>query len=371
MQWKGLWYIDKTAAFGVRLGAHFYCRATNAVCSIVRRRQNPMFAYIDNFIGWKPTLTLALKAFAENREVLGSLGLQESVDKETVPATTVTWVGVTFNSVNMTMSIPRDKIREVLDEMQAWSPETIINLKELQKLLGRIFHATKCCINARLFCNRLLDGLRVAYRNGHTPITNEMRMDLNWLTMFLTHFNGVHLIRSPQQVETIYVDLCLTAGGAIWGRSMYTAVYTPAIVSCGWHISQLEVFNLLLAIRWWQLLLKNRNVDVYCDNAATVTVLQSGRSADPLMRACTREVWLLAFLNDISITAKHMPGRLNGSADILSRAHLSQAAASALLGLQISIDAKAVPLPHTFVGSTYVYLNQYHSHICDYRILLL
>ena len=127
------------------------------------------------------------------------------------------------------MAIPRIKIVEILAEIKAWLSEDTIQLRELQKLLGRIFHATKCCVGARLFCNRLLDGLRVAYRHGHTPITTEMHMDLFWMVAFLNEFNGLHLTRDPRVTEIMYVDSCLTAGGAIWDKQMYTAVYTPHV----------------------------------------------------------------------------------------------------------------------------------------------
>ena len=248
VNWKGLWYLDKTPAFGVRLGAHFCCRVTNAVCSIARRWGNPMFAYIDDFIDLEGSLSLATIAFNRNRAVLATLGHDESKHKATAPSTVVTWVGVTFNSVDMTMAIPREKIREILTEVTAWASEATIQLCELQKLLGRIFHVTKCCVGAPLFCNRLLDGLRVAYRQGHTPITREMHMDLFWLFTFLERFNGVHLIRDPKgdrdiicgfvpdgrrwHLGTSNVHGCLYNGGrAVWLAYITVGSFQSAPVS--------------------------------------------------------------------------------------------------------------------------------------------
>ena len=243
------------------------------------------------------------------------------------------------------MSIPPEKIEAILQELRVWLGEVTIQLKELQKLLGRVFHATKCCIGARLFCNRLLDGLRAAYRSGYTPITQEMKMDVFWLVAFLQQFNGVHFIRQPTIQQTLYVDSCLTAGGAAWGTAMFTALYPPSLVACQWHISQLEAFTLLLALRFWQSQLARQNIWIFCDNAATVAVMQSGRSVDPFLRACAREVWLLATLNDISLTTTHIAGVLNQTADTLSRAHLSHSAV-----LETRMQSKAVPLPDKFMG---------------------
>ena len=166
------------------------------------------------------------------------------------------------------------------------------------------------------------------------PITQEMKMDVFWLVAFLQQFNGVHFIRQPTIQQTLYVDSCLTAGGAAWGTAMFTAVYPPSLVACQWHISQLEAFTLLLALRFWQSQLARQNIRIFCDNTATVAVMQSGRSVDPFLLACAREVWLLATLNDISLTTTHIAGVLNQTADTLSQAHLSHSAAMALHDLE-------------------------------------
>ena len=207
----------------------------------------PLFAYIDDFIGWAPGQGLAWSAFHKGRRLLEALGLQESPNKATEPSTTVTWVGVRFDSDKMTMSIPEDKIRAMVGEITVWLQETTIHLRELQKLLGWLFHATKCSVGARLFCNRLLDGLRMAYRQGFTPINIEMRQDLIWLVTFLTYFNGIRLIRGPDMRHDITVDACLSGGGGAWHGRMFRVRFPPSILQCHWHISQLEAFTLLLA----------------------------------------------------------------------------------------------------------------------------
>ena len=348
--WGGRWFIDTSPAFGIRLGAHYCCRAMNAVCHLAARDGAPLFAYIDDFIGWAPGRELAWSAFRRGRHLLRSLGLQESPDKATEPSTTVTWVGVRFDSDEMTMSIPEDKIRAMVGEITVWLQETTIQLRELQKLLGRLFHATKCSVGARLFCNRLLDGLRTAYRQGFTPINVEMRQDLFWMVTFLTHFNGIHLIREPDVRHDITVDACLSGGGGAWRGGMFRVRFLPSILQCGWHISQLEAFTLLLAVRWWQQDLRHSNITIWCDNSSTVTVIQSGRAVDPMMRACARETWLLATLNDIDLTVRHVRGTDNTAADTLSRAHLSEHARAALVSLEEKTGHAAVVLPDTVLG---------------------
>ena len=139
-----------------------------------------MLAYIDDILGWSSDRQIAWAHFRANRQLMTRLGLQESPEKATEPTQRITWIGVTFDSVTMVMSIPRQKIVEVLAEVHTWIGKQSIGLRQLQKLLGRLFHVTKCCGPARLFCNRLLDGLRQAYRHGSVPMSTDMRQDLFW-----------------------------------------------------------------------------------------------------------------------------------------------------------------------------------------------
>ena len=48
-------------------------------------------------------------------------------------------------------------------------------------------------------------------------------------------------------------------------------------------------------------------------------VLQSGRTKDPYLAACARNVCLLAAKYDIEITYVHISGKKNRTADLLSR----------------------------------------------------
>ena len=349
LRWKGRWFLDKCPAFGIRLGAHFCCRMTEAYCYLSRQEDRPVFAYIDDVIGWASNRKTAWIYFQENRLLMKELGLAEAAGKATPPDTTVVWIGVKFDTLKMTMEIPPEKRAEVLQEVTVWLQEKRISLRQLQKLLGKIFHATKCCQPARLFCNRLLDGLRVAYREGTISIGSDMRMDLFWLLSFLAKFNGQHLMRPQQPAHIITVDSCLTGGGGAWNQNMYKVQYPQTILDCGFHISQLEMYNLLLAVRWWQTQLKHKNVQLQCDNAATVAVLQAGRSSDPLMRGCAREVWLLCCLHDIEITVRHIPGTQNEVADTLSRAHLGETQAKALEKLQHDRGTIAHDLPSSLL----------------------
>ena len=65
--------------------------------------------------------------------------------------------------------------------------------------------------------------------------------------------------------------------------------------------------------------LSGKRLVIHCDNAAVVSILNTGRGQDSLLLAIARNVWLLAANSDIDLTLVHIPGKNNIIADLLSR----------------------------------------------------
>ena len=79
------------------------------------------------------------------------------------------------------------------------------------------------------------------------------------------------------------------------------------------------MINILVALKLFCKNWAKQVVRLFCDNSAMVQVLQSGRTKDPYLAACARNVWLLAAKHDIQITYVHIAGKKNRAADLLSR----------------------------------------------------
>ena len=58
---------------------------------------------------------------------------------------------------------------------------------------------------------------------------------------------------------------------------------------------------------------------IKCDNEAVVSVLRSGRTKDPYLGACARNIWYICALADIDAQYVHVRGLDNRVADLLSR----------------------------------------------------
>ena len=55
------------------------------------------------------------------------------------------WLGLCFNMVNMTVSIPDDKLEEVSTLVGKWSHKSAANVHELRTILHKLFYVAQFC----------------------------------------------------------------------------------------------------------------------------------------------------------------------------------------------------------------------------------
>ena len=129
------------------------------------------------------------------------------------------------------------------------------------------------------------------------------------------------LIYGLQSYCHIFVDACLEGAGAKFN----TQVYAEKFPSLGQHklgIVELEMLNVIVAIRVWARKCRNRNVIIHSDNFAVVHILNYYKTKNLYLGACMRNLWMVVARHNITLSAIHIPGKCNVIADILSRWYL-------------------------------------------------
>ena len=312
--------------FGLRHGASACQRVSEAASAIAKEEHGAETrAYIDATAG----AAVETEADSHYNGLLSThetLGLEVAPEKCQPPSVRMTWVGVTYDCLTMTMHIEQSKIDDAIEISLKFLQMPTITLHEMQKYLGKLFHATKCTTSARSFMSRLLDLLRAATSKGKLAIPDSAKWDAYWVVSFLNSFNGVTLIKPDIAQEVAYVDSCLTGAGALFeGRGFYALEYPKWLQAFNFNIAALECFNLLMCVRAWIQEWRGKNVLIFCDNWATVCSAESGRAEEPLIRSSLHEFWWLTALHDVHLEIRHCPGADMEVADLLSRAHTTKA----------------------------------------------
>ena len=129
-----------------------------------------MINYIDDFVGAKSFQCLC--------DLLHRLGLTLSDKKLVSPTTQATCLGVNINITSGTISIPPEKLEQIMHTVKLWLTKTCCTTRELQSLLGQLLYVHQCVRPAHIFLNRML--LRHNYEKSVINVTQGFRRDLRW-----------------------------------------------------------------------------------------------------------------------------------------------------------------------------------------------
>lgn len=171
----------------------------------------------------------------------------------------------------------------------------------------------------------------------------EILADLNWFDNFMLRYNGRNIIPSHEIHATIYVDSCLVGAAGICRNECYMYKY-PAKVSAGFHITQLEALNCLMAVRTFTSKMAHKVVKINCDNLAAVTVFRNSRGRDMVLNAIARALWFHAAKRDLDLRFEHMPGERLPVVDTLSRAYIDESTMDMARTVVKSINLILVPM---------------------------
>ena len=141
----------------------------------------------------------------------------------------------------------------------------------------------------------------------------------------MARYNGTSVI--PEMIWSrpdaiIATDACLSGGGGYCGDQYFAFEFPDHIIAQGHHISVLEMWVVLLAIKIWSREICNLRLQIYCDNSATVDTINRGKCKDKEMLKLLREICFLCSLNSVQVRTLHIAGKVNRLADQLSRIHL-------------------------------------------------
>ena len=316
---KGGIYIDICPSFGCRSSSAAQQRVSNAVVFMMDKGGHKLLAYVDDFCGLATSQEAAQAGFITFHDLTLSLGLALAKDKTIPPSTRMEWLGYHFDSQTMEITIPHQQMTEVLQELDRWSAAEWATKTQLQSLAGRLNYISGCVRPARRFMNRILATLREAHSTPRVNLSSEFKKDVAWFKDFAHAFNRKVLIEPKLPCITIECDACPVGAGGCSDTACYDFLF-PENYRQQYHISQLEAINAVMAIKSLTPLdFTAGRILVKTDNSGSMYALSTGRTKDPVLAACAREMWLFSALRGIDILITHTPGHLLVLADALSR----------------------------------------------------
>ena len=299
--------------------------------------------YSDDLGGGEAEKARAEESFSRLGELLSELGLAESDDKARVPSTEMVYLGVMFNTMSMTMSVPPEKLAEVRDVLENWYRKTTTSKKPLQSLLGKLFWVSRVVQHSRTFMNRLLTQLRdMAGKPDSMKIklTEDCRKDLLWWRCFVKEYNGVTMIENTEAIKLSLAQLldkpftvCAgdatpTGAGAWHGKHYWSRKLPLALQDTKVPIHVKEFLVVIVCIKLWGSQWSSQVVQIFCDNDAVCDVIAGERPTDSKMLSLLREFKFLVCKYRFHPIIRKISTGDNVIADHISRRHNDESAQS-------------------------------------------
>ena len=319
LTWQGKIFIDTRLAMGLRSAA-FCCQAVTEMVAKVAGEVGHVLVYLDDFggadVGDKASVT-----FNRLGEILQYFGLEEAPEKAVAPTTSMDWLGISFDTIEWSMSLKPGKLKELLE----WLPKLLTRKRVkrvlLQKILGNLVWASAVVRSGAIFFNRLLALLRKLKRPHHSiHFSGEAKKDVAWWFKTLTTYKGKSPI--PPAVWTPLVsfatDASLEGFGMVWGTKAIAGLFLSEFEDL--DITKKEMLTVMAAIKHWFADLANLKVQIFIDNQACVALINYGVTKSPFLAACLREIHFYLASFNIEIRAHYIPSKENKLPDLCSRA---------------------------------------------------
>ena len=292
--------------------------------------------YSDDFGGCESSLHKATASYQALATLFAELGLSESVDKACSPATSMVFLGVHFDSVKMTMSVPQEKLQELRSDLEIWGRKTTAVRRDLQSILGKLFWVSRVVQHSRTFMGRLLQQLRDMKdipSHKKVPLSGESRKDLKWWSLYLRHFNGVTAIINTDDIQQsldelmhspfhVYAGDATLWGGGGWYRSEYWSRQFPDFLKPSAIPVHIKEFWVMIASSWvWGDGWTGETVYMFCDNDSVVDCIVHQKPHDPDMLSLLREFLYVVCMKKFVPIARKIDTKSNHLADHISRRH--------------------------------------------------
>lgn len=315
--------VDTRLPFGARTSPGIFHQLGQAVRKMLSRQNiNNVIVYLDDFLIIGETKEQCNQNLLSTIRLLRYLGFAINYNKVIGPSQNLTFLGIVLDSVSMSLSLPENKLDELLQCLHETLTKKKASKKSLQSLAGKLNWASQVIYGGRFHMRRIFDAVIPLKSPWHrTRVTMDIRRDINWWIQFLGVFNGTAEMLDSRPVTPVCIDACpVAAGGAYDSEFIYTPWdWWPG--SSDLHINYKETLALEPAVALWAHTWRNKKVYVRCDNQAAVGIINKGSCRHPFVMESLRRVFWYSAVYNFRLKAIYLPGEKNQVADAVSRLH--------------------------------------------------
>ena len=335
---KWYYFLDKCLPFGSSVSCAVFQKFSDSVAHIVMwlirnqiKRSKKIINYLDDFF------FAAFKHWLCNYQVevflhvCNLINFPVSLEKTVWSSTQITFLGFLLDTVKQVVGIPLEKLSKGRNMIHYVLSKKKITVKHLQKVCGFLNFISRCVIPGRAFTRRLYAHMANHKHRPyhHIKVNSEMRMDLEVWWEFLQEpevyyrpFVEYNIRLSAQEID-FYMDASrnpkLGFGGKCEKSFMFSQWSYNFIKKYNPGIEYLELFALTAGVLAWGSRFASKQIILFTDNEGVKHMVNNTSAKGKNCMVLIRILVLFQMKHNMRIYAKHVPTKLNGVADSLSR----------------------------------------------------
>ena len=303
---------DTRLPFGARLSPFIFHRCSQAVRRIMASMGFNVVVYLDDFLIVESTRERCKEGLDTLVKLLRELGFGISWKKVEDPCQKLIFLGICINSIDMSLSLPEDKLKELQTLLLSFSNRRRGSCRQLQSLAGKLNWACQVVNGGRSYLRRILDTIAHLRKPHHKArLSADFHADLQWWVNFLKIFNGKALMLSKAPICDVESDACNTGCGFTfnndWGYIQW-ATDCPELTTL--HINYKETLAAIFAAIRWAPHWANQRVCFHVDNQTARAILNKGTCRNKTVMMYLRQLFWLSAIYNFKIQAIYLPGKL-------------------------------------------------------------
>ena len=275
------------------------------------------------------------------------LGIPLAKEKIVGPITNITYLGIDINSSDLTLSVPQDKLEELLIILPTWEHKKTCTKQQLLSLIGKLSFICKVVRPGRTFLRRMIDlSMSVQKLHHHINLNKDAVDDIKWWCEFLPRWNRSSIIPESHEITSNDIKLFIDASNIGFG-----AIYDKSWIQGQWGVGTKdhsidfkELFAIVASVMTWGTTWEGKRIVFITDNLPITQIWHIGTSRSKGIMFLVRKLHFLAAQWGFTISLKHILGVYNPIADALSRFQVQR-----FNNLAPEADHVATYLPETII----------------------
>jgi len=308
--WMDRYFCELALIFGAASSPGIYDRCAKVVLEMAlklsRMPRAAVCQYLDDVCAAasptsKPGVHEFRDAYLKIAETVGVImSPEDDPEKAFAPRTSGTVLGISYNTVEWTWSIPADKLNRLLRQIDAALSADTLKQADVWSVVGKIIHYAPLLVTGRYNLDYLIKANNFStHKKAEVPIcANTKRQLWFWRTMLLATSGLASIPVLPETVPAWALEFFTDAAGG--------SLSTPGLgcggVSVGWwfmlpwswringttifegrrlaqKLSALELVGPLVCLCADPEMVRNKPIRIFVDNAGSVSIWKKGYSS--------------------------------------------------------------------------------------------